>query len=907
MDAREVNSHHEIVIVGGGICGLATALALHRKGITSVVLERSESLRASGAAIGIRPNGWRALDQLGVGSVLRQTALPIHGFHFYGYCVVQEKDLAISWLTATLPGLLKRPGENRCLKRSDLINTLANALPPQTIHFSCQVASVKLNLQTTYPTIHLQDGSTIEAKVLIGCDGANSVIADFLELKPTKLFSLLSVRGLTNYPDGHTFGQEFVRMMKKNTLTGRIAIDDKLVYWFVSRHSTLTGGEVSNNPELIRQSTLQFLKDFPTEITEMIDTSDPESLSLTHLRYRAPWDLLFGRFRKGTVTVAGDAMHVMGPFLGQGGSAGLEDAVVLARSLAQKMADLDSVNCGRTEMVSRIGEAIDQYVKERRMRVVQLSAQTYLIGLHERQREMDATSEVNSHHEIVIVGGGICGLATALALHRKGIASVILERSESLRASGAGIGIRPNGWRALDQLGVGSILRQTALPIHLYATDSICRAKRPENSFPRKDLPQFSGYEAYVCSIKMIGRCCSRENRGRRRRRSCLVREVLDSEMGSEILAVHIIVDVPAPLVLVVFLQYLLAQSEINGVNGSESNPTSTTDPHSTRVFFDNKSHFVDPDPGHSFQAIRAKIFGSNDTSLNPAPMNGFAQQAESMEPDMPQRVMNGFDPSMIPVYKTLVSEFAVFDRWFASVPSSTQPNRLYVHSATSHGATSNIPSLLVMENRRRRLAAAEAFASSPSSDHHNQQTHEDAPPPRVMGSWVSSHGCRENVRARGLVRLPGENRFLKRSDLINTLANALPPHTIHFGCKVVSVKLNLQPAYPVIHLQDGSTIVAKVLIGCDGANSVVADFLELKPTKLFTLLAVRGLTNYPDGHKLAPEFLEMMNNNTSIGRVPIDEKSVYWYVAQKLTPTGAWHTEDAAAIYSASFDDTCC
>ncbi|KAK2971881.1 hypothetical protein RJ640_015401 [Escallonia rubra] len=102
-----------------------------------------------------------------------------------------------------------------------------------------------------------------------------------------------------------------------------------------------------------------------------------------------------------------------------------------------------------------------------------------------------------------------------------------------------------------------------------------------------------------------------------------------------------------------------------------------------------------------------------------------------------------------------LVSEFAVFDRWFASVPSSTQPNRLYVHSATSHGATSNIPSLLVMENRRRRLAAAEAFASSPSSDHHNQQTHEDAPPPRVMGSWVSSHGCREKVESHWRPELP--------------------------------------------------------------------------------------------------------------------------------------------------------
>ncbi|KAH7849059.1 hypothetical protein Vadar_012359 [Vaccinium darrowii] len=42
------------------------------------------------------------------------------------------------------------------------------------------------------------------------------------------------------------------------------------------------------------------------------------------------------KFRKGTVTIAGDAMHVMGPFLGQGGSAALEDTIVLARCLSHK-------------------------------------------------------------------------------------------------------------------------------------------------------------------------------------------------------------------------------------------------------------------------------------------------------------------------------------------------------------------------------------------------------------------------------------------------------------------------------------------------------------------------------------------------------------------------------------------
>lgn len=129
---------------------------------------------------------------------------------------------------------------------------------------------------------------------------------------------------------------------------------------------------------------------------------------------------------------------------------------------------------------------------------------------------------------------------------------------------------------------------------------------------------------------------------------------------------------------------------EINGVDGSEWNPTSTSDPKAYRVYFKDGAHFVDPDPGHSFEAIREQVFGSNDTSASPPPMNGFVQQAASMSANMTEAVMNGFLPEMIAVYEALVSEFAVFDRWFASVPSSTQPNRLYVHSATSHGATSN-------------------------------------------------------------------------------------------------------------------------------------------------------------------------------------------------------------------------
>jgi phospholipase C len=109
---------------------------------------------------------------------------------------------------------------------------------------------------------------------------------------------------------------------------------------------------------------------------------------------------------------------------------------------------------------------------------------------------------------------------------------------------------------------------------------------------------------------------------------------------------------------------------EINGVDGSEWNALSVTDPTSKRFFFDDQSHYVDPDPGHSFQAIREQIFGSDKTSANPAPMNGFAQQAYSMDntTKMSHSVMNGFQPDKVAVFKALVSEFAVFDRLIIKV-----------------------------------------------------------------------------------------------------------------------------------------------------------------------------------------------------------------------------------------------
>lgn len=141
---------------------------------------------------------------------------------------------------------------------------------------------------------------------------------------------------------------------------------------------------------------------------------------------------------------------------------------------------------------------------------------------------------------------------------------------------------------------------------------------------------------------------------------------------------------------------------EINGVSPNQfSNPISTSNSNSNQLYFGDKSVYVVPDPGHSIQDIYEQIFGEPWTEQNaaqnlPPKMNGFAQNAERNQEGMSEAVMNGYLPDKVAVYKELVQEFALCDKWFASVPASTQPNRQYVHSATSHGLSGNDTKLLI-------------------------------------------------------------------------------------------------------------------------------------------------------------------------------------------------------------------
>ncbi|OEL18819.1 hypothetical protein BAE44_0020163 [Dichanthelium oligosanthes] len=366
-DMEEV---HGIVIVGGGICGLATALALHRKGIPSLVLEKSETLRTDGGSIGVHVNGWRVLEQLGIAAELRETADIVTEFHD----VWQQENKSV---------VVPVRDELRWLKRKDLIETMAKNIPSGAIRLSCHIAAI----DPTGPENHgavltTLNGSIIRAKALIGCDGSNSVVAKYLGLSPARSKPRMFLRGFTRYPHGHPFGPHFLRLRGKGFFVGRSPMTDNLVSFFVAFW----------HPDEDAAKDARAMKDFvlgklqagqcSDEVVEMVRDPEPESLVvLTKVRYRPPWQVMFSSFRRGTATVAGDAMHIMGSYIGQGGSAALEDALVLARSLSRAASAAGSGSGGGELCEKTISAAMGQYVRERRLRVVRLSLESYAMGM----------------------------------------------------------------------------------------------------------------------------------------------------------------------------------------------------------------------------------------------------------------------------------------------------------------------------------------------------------------------------------------------------------------------------------------------------------------------------------------------------------------------------------------------
>lgn len=313
---------HDVQIIGGGIGGLVAAVALQRRGLSARVHEAADAVRTDGAGIWVPPNAMAVLDELGLAGAIaaRGVALDRVDIRTRSGAVLSTfdlRELAAEWGHTTIS-----------IHRAALHEVLVDALEPETLTFGRRCVGVVRDGDAA--RARFEDGAEVDGDVIVGADGAGSVVR-------RALFPDVTVRdarqpchrGLASLRLPARLSRRCWEVWGGDVRFGFSAIDAETVYWFMPIAADV---DARLDREHLLRDLGALVAALPAPIPEIVAATPPDALLRTELRDVVP---LRG-WSRGRVTLLGDAAHPMTPNLGQGGAQAIEDAAVLADELANR-------------------------------------------------------------------------------------------------------------------------------------------------------------------------------------------------------------------------------------------------------------------------------------------------------------------------------------------------------------------------------------------------------------------------------------------------------------------------------------------------------------------------------------------------------------------------------------------
>jgi len=312
-----------VVVVGGGIGGLAAGLALRRVGHEVQLLERADELREVGAGLSLWSNAVLALRRLGVEGPVVDGAAPLESFATLD---VRGRVLAES----ALGPLVARAGApSVCAHRADLQRALADALGRERVRTGAVCVGVEA--RDDGATVLLAGGEptsarSIEADVVVGADGIRSAVrAALFGPSEPRYAGYTAWRGVARGFDHPELPRgRGLFCMGRGVQLGLMACGQGRTYWFITANAPQGGSDRE-----AKAAALAAVADWPEVARAAVAATEPGAVFRNDIIDRPPtrdWG-------RGRVTLLGDAVHATTPNLGQGACQALEDAVVLGHAL----------------------------------------------------------------------------------------------------------------------------------------------------------------------------------------------------------------------------------------------------------------------------------------------------------------------------------------------------------------------------------------------------------------------------------------------------------------------------------------------------------------------------------------------------------------------------------------------
>lgn len=337
-----------IAIAGGGIGGLAAAIALRGAGFSAIeVHERASEFREVGAAITLWSNALHALARLGLDGAVRAAGTEVVAGEFHD----PSGRVLVTTPVAEVARELGAPCV--CLHRADLQAILVRAAGgAAAIRLGSACAGVRA-ADSDEPRLLLEGGGEVAADVVVGADGLRSAVrASLFGPAPPRYAGYPCWRAIARFREAARLPRGLAfETWGKGARFGAIGVDAERVYWFASVNAP-EGGTDAGDP---RRILLDRFGSWHAPIAALVESTPAESIQRLDILDRPP-SRAWGR---GRVTLLGDAIHPTTPNLGQGACLALEDAIVLADSLrgasdpARALREYESRRRARTAAVVR--------------------------------------------------------------------------------------------------------------------------------------------------------------------------------------------------------------------------------------------------------------------------------------------------------------------------------------------------------------------------------------------------------------------------------------------------------------------------------------------------------------------------------------------------------------------------